>query len=368
MTFREAIKELITQPPYGTAPAAHSKKVLPLFRACVEDAAERHAGYRRYVTNWPVSLRQAERISDLPYLPVSVFKRPDSLSLLAPGSRQRVITSSGTTGQVPSRIVLDSETARLMSLGALQILRDFIGSHRRPYLIVDCPSTCGVDSQLNARSAAIRALMPLSTQWHACLTDAMQPNIEQLQALADQYRDQPILIYGFTYILWFHFAAYLEANSIHLNLPNAIVLHSGGWKRMAADAIDKETFCRAVGGVIGCRPDQVIDFYGLAENIGVVYPDCEYQNKHVPHFADITIRTPRTLQPVGEGETGIIQVGSLLPQSFPGHLLLTEDLGTVVHYDGCPCGRRGLAFRVHGRIPRAEIRGCGDVLAQKFAA
>jgi phenylacetate-coenzyme A ligase PaaK-like adenylate-forming protein len=368
MNFRETIKELVTQPLYDTAPAEHAHQALPLFRACIEDAAERHAGYGRYVSSWPVPLHQAERISDLPFLPVSVFKRPELLSLLAPGGRQRVVTSSGTTAQVPSRIVLDTETAKLMSLGALQILRNFIGSHRRPYLVIDCPSSSGVDSQLNARSAAIRALMPLATQWHACLTNAMQPDVDQLKALADQYRDQPILIYGFTYILWFHFAAHLEANGITLNLPHAMVLHSGGWKRMAADSIDKEKFCQSVGRVIGCRPDQVIDFYGLVENIGVAYPDCEYQNKHVPHFADITIRIPQTMGPVCEGETGIIQVGSLLPLSFPGHLLLTEDLGTVVHYDGCPCGRRGLAFRVHGRVPRAELRGCGDVLAHKFAA
>jgi phenylacetate-coenzyme A ligase PaaK-like adenylate-forming protein len=106
----------------------------------------------------------------------------------------------------------------------------------------------------------------------------------------------------------------------------------------------------------------------MVENIGVVYPDCEHLNKHVPIFADVTVRSPLTLEPVREGATGILQVGSLLPESFPGHLLLTEDLGTVVTYDGCPCGRRGLAFRLAGRIPQAELRGCGDVLAQRVAA
>ena len=61
------------------------------------------------------------------------------------------------------------------------------------------------------------------------------------------------------------------------------------------------------------------------------------------------------------GEQGLIQVCSALPTSFPGFLLLTEDLGQIVDYDGCPCGRRGVCFRFVGRAPKAEVRGCGNV-------
>jgi hypothetical protein len=49
---------------------------------------------------------------------------------------------------------------------------------------------------------------------------------------------------------------------------------------------------------------------------------------------------------------------STLPTSYPGHVLLTEDLG-VVHGidDGDWPGKR---FSVLGRLPRAEARGCSD--------
>ena len=46
---------------------------------------------------------------------------------------------------------------------------------------------------------------------------------------------------------------------------------------------------------------------------------------------------------------------SVLPTSFPGHLLLTEDIAEIVAYDGCRCGRRGTSFRFVGRVPKAEI-------------
>ena len=46
--------------------------------------------------------------------------------------------------------------------------------------------------------------------------------------------------------------------------------------------------------------------------------------------------------------------------SYPGHSLLTEDMGAILGVDDCPCGRKGKYFRIDGRIPQAEIRGCSD--------
>ena len=59
-----------------------------------------------------------------------------------------------------------------------------------------------------------------------------------------------------------------------------------------------------------------------------------------------------------EEQPGLLEVISTLPTSYPGHVLLTEDLG-VVHGidDGDWPGKR---FSVLGRLPRAEARGCSD--------
>ena len=87
-------------------------------------------------------------------------------------------------------------------------------------------------------------------------------------------------------------------------------------------------------------------------------------NKHAPAFADVLIRRPYTLAPADVGETGIIEVLSALPTSYPGQALLTEDQGVLVGVDDCPCGRKGSYFRFAGRIEEAEVRGCGDTFAQ----
>jgi acyl-protein synthetase LuxE len=73
-----------------------------------------------------------------------------------------------------------------------------------------------------------------------------------------------------------------------------------------------------------------------------------------------------TLKPVNAGEVGLVQVCSVLPSSFPGHLLLTEDTAQVIASDGCRCGRSGLAFRFAGRVAKAEARGCGNVEARRL--
>ena len=61
------------------------------------------------------------------------------------------------------------------------------------------------------------------------------------------------------------------------------------------------------------------------------------------------------------GNRGFIQLLSLLPTSYPGHSILTEDIGEIVDNKNCSCPLYGKRFLVHGRIKEAEIRGCSDV-------
>ena len=60
------------------------------------------------------------------------------------------------------------------------------------------------------------------------------------------------------------------------------------------------------------------------------------------------------------GESGIIQLLSVLPYSYPGHSILTEDEGVLLGEDDCDCGRLGKYFKIVGRLKEAEIRGCSD--------
>ncbi|MFM7460705.1 MAG: acyl-protein synthetase, partial [Burkholderiales bacterium] len=89
---------------------------------------------------------------------------------------------------------------------------------------------------------------------------------------------------------------------------------------------------------------------------------CEHGHLHSSSFSEVIIRDPIDFRACGVGERGLIQLLSLIPHSYPGHSLLSEDLGEVTGIDNCPCGRRGKTFIVHGRVKNSEARGCSDTI------
>ena len=58
---------------------------------------------------------------------------------------------------------------------------------------------------------------------------------------------------------------------------------------------------------------------------------------------------------------GIIQSLSIIPLSYPGHNILTEDQGYILGVDDCKCGKLGKYFLLTNRVKGTEIRGCSDV-------
>jgi hypothetical protein len=365
----DKINRLLAIPPYSQPPEGKQASLLELLKEEIERACQRHSGYENYVRGWPSDYHSADQVASLPYLPVSIFKANPPLSLVARNEITRTVNSSATTSQSPSRVALDLPTSRRMTKGIATIVRDFIGPARRPYLVVDVLGNTGAQSELGAREAAIRGLQPFASKVNYCLDlndlDSLVLNQDKLRGFVREWQNTESLVYGFTYILWNHLVKPLLADGVCLNLPKVRILHSGGWKRLQEQSVEKTAFNKGVACVFGCSPDCVIDFYGMVESIGVIFPDCAEGNKHSPAFGEVIVRDILTLQPVRQGEHGVVQVCSVLPTSFPGHLLLTEDMARVIAYDGCPCGRRGISFRFAGRIPKAEIRGCGNLESKR---
>ena len=372
--LEEQIAALLAAPTFSLEPAEHEARLLALLQSELAYAADRNERLRRYLEAWPSDYRTAERIADLPYLPVGAFKASPPLLLSGTESIIRTLASSATTGQTPSRVALDAPTSRRMVKGVVAIASDFIGSDRRPYLVIDTAETLTGAVQLGARAAAIQGLRPFATEMLCCLSgdDALEPRIDEsrLASFAAKWGAAEVLAYGFTYVIWQHFVKPLRERGIGLQMPNIRVLHSGGWKRLQDQAVTREAFAAGVAEVFGCAADRVLDFYGMVENVGVIYPDCKYGHKHAPAFAAVIVRDPLTLEPVDEGQQGLVQVCSVLPTSFPGFLVLTDDIAEVIRYDGCACGRRGISFRFVKRVPQAEIRGCGNIetLRQRSSA
>jgi acyl-CoA synthetase (AMP-forming)/AMP-acid ligase II len=376
--LEDEIERLLSTRLYSLPPEERQSTLLEVLRKEFDNACERHPGYKNYVQQWPKDYRTAGKVADLPFLPVAMLKANPPLSLVSADEIKRIVTSSATTSQMPGRAVLDSKTARRTTKGIVAIVRDFIGAARRPYLVVDTAPLMR-ETTVGARGAAIQGLQPFASETTYCLNLNAQGELvldrNKLKEFAENFasnrknnkgeQDAEVLVYGFTFVLWNHLVRPLLEESICLNLRKAWILHSGGWKRLQDQAVEKSRFNDGLAQVFGCSVDHVIDFYGMAEAVGVIYPDCCAGNKHAPAFSDVIVRNPLTLEPVAAGEEGIVQVCNVLPTSFPGNLLLTDDMARVIANDGCPCGRRGISFRFTRRIPDREPRGCGNIQSKR---
>ncbi len=375
MTPEQQVDALIRGPQYAMRQADKDAILIPLLRSVCREVAEHCRPYSRFLERSGGDCSLWRTMADIPPLPVAMFKR-FLLSAVPPEKVVRELLSSSTTEQRPSRILIDKTTAFRQSRALTSILKEHIGGRRRPLLVLDVPEAVEDRGGLSARGAAIRGIATFASKTvfgmkspgtGTSVAGGMQADWDGIAQFFEAYRDGPVLLFGFTFMVWASFVLEAERLGLQFHVSKAILLHSGGWKKLSAQAVSKDEFGQRASRVLGCGQSQVLDFYGMVEQVGTVFVDCEAGHKHAPAFGDVLLRQPGTLAAVAPGETGIIEVVSVLPTSYPGQALITEDQGLLVGVDDCPCGRKGRYFRFTRRIEQAEVRGCGDTYAQSRA-
>lgn len=355
--------EMITIPPYSLN--AEEKENL-LTRRLTELTGmhrENCSEYRRMLEASGFDMDAVRTWKDLPFLPVRLFKELELKSV----PREDVVktmTSSGTTGQAVSRIFLDRTTASNQQKTMVKIVSEFTGSARMPMIIIDCPDVVKNRAMFSARGAGILGFSIFGSKKIYALDDEMKLDAAGMKEFLDKFRGEKILLFGFTFMIWQHFykeLLRLKAEGIEFDLSNGILIHGGGWKKLTSEAVNEEEFHQRLKDV--CGLEHVHDYYGMVEQTGCIYMECEHGHLHASVFSDVVMRRPVDFSVCEIGEKGIIQVVSAIPESYPGHSLLTEDEGVILGEDDCPCGRKGKYFKVLGRLKNAEIRGCSDTYA-----
>ncbi len=319
--------------------------------------------YRRILSALTPDPDEIRSLADVPALPVGLFKT-HTLRSIPEDAVFKVVTSSGTTGAAVSRVHLDAAAARLQTRALASVMTHWLGASRLPMIVIDARSTLRERNTVSARGAGIIGMSTFGRDHFYALDDDMRLDRNGLAAWLKERSDSPILIFGFTFMVWEHLVRALEPGEV--DLQNAILIHSGGWKKLTDQAVGADEYKAELARVTGLR--RVHNFYGMAEQIGTVFVECERGFLHAPNAADIIVRDPATWEVVADGEVGVAQTFSALPESYPGHSVLTEDLARVEAIDSCPCGRRGKTVSFMGRVPEAELRGCSDVHAREVLA
>ena len=355
-------RALLELPPFGLPQAEKRARLLPMLSALTEHHAARCTPYRNVVERVFGGAGPAQRLEDLPFIPVTLFKT-HTLSSVPESEVVKVLTSSGTTGQQPSRIFLDAETAAVQSAVLVKVAQHFLGKERLPMVILDHPGVVRDRSSRSARGAGIIGMSQFGRRPFYAFRDDMSLDEAGLEAYLAQAAGSRVLLFGFTFMVWQYLVQVLERSGRRLDLSGGILVHSGGWKKLQDAAIDPRTFRERVQAVTGV--DRVINFYGMVEQVGGVYFENPLHHLHAPIYSEVIIRDPVTLAPLRDGRPGLVQVLSCLPTSYPGHSLLTEDLGVVHGEDPADTGMGGRYFEVLGRVPRAELRGCSDTFVAR---
>lgn len=319
--------------------------------------------YAKMLKGVSFDVEQAKSYEDLPFLPVRLFKELD-LKSVSQEEIVKTMNSSGTTGQKTSKIYLDRTTSSNQQKTMVKIVSHFTGSSRMPMIIIDSPTVLKDRKQFSARGAGILGFSIFGSKKIYGLDENMNLDVEGIARFLEQHQGQRIFLFGFTFMIWQHFYKELERlkdEGITFDLSNSVLIHGGGWKKLQNEAVSPEEFHDRLKSV--CGIDCIHDYYGMVEQTGSIYMQCECGHLHTSIFSDVIARRAKDFSVCDYGEAGILQVVSTIPESYPGHSLLTEDEGVILGEDDCPCGRKGKYFRINGRIAKAEIRGCSDTYA-----
>lgn len=313
--------------------------------------------YRRLLETFRMDPATVDSYEQLMMIPVRLFKEYELCSV----DRKEIfktMTSSGTSGQRVSKIFLDRKTSANQTKALVKTMEDFLGKKRRPMLILDTKAVIKNRSLFSARGAGILGFSMLGYDTTYALNENMQLDYSVVEEFLEKHQGEDLFLFGFTYIIWKHFYKELLNDGKTLNISNGILLHGGGFKKLLSEAVDNDAYKRCLEEVCGLQ--HIYNYYGMVEQTGSIYIECECGHLHASNFSDVIIRNPKDFSICPMGEKGMIELVSVLPTSYPGHVILTEDEGVILGEDDCPCGRKGKYFKILGRIRNAEIRGCSD--------
>ncbi|MFZ1132774.1 MAG: hypothetical protein WBV31_15365 [Terriglobales bacterium] len=356
------LDDLMQLPQYSVAQADKEAVLLAELTRLGKHHRQRSPEYARLARIMFPGSADPHNLADLPYLPVALFKE-HLLSSVPESEVFKILQSSGTTGQTPSRVVLDRETAQLQTLALSRIMCSVLGPNRLPMILVETADLIRDRRQFNARAAGLLGMLNFGRDHFYALDSNLELRLPELKDFLRRFGGAPFLMFGFTFLVWSRF--YQPLADAGLDFSHGILIHSGGWKKLQEESVSAADFRAALRQALGLT--RVYNFYGMVEQVGSVFLEGDDGYLYPPNFADVIVRDPTTFEELPNGQTGVLEVLSALPRSYPGHCLLTEDLGVVHAVDSPSCGRLGKAFSVLGRIPKAELRGCSDVIAAKVS-
>lgn len=325
-----------------------------------------NSAYRGYCEG-----RRAATVSrwqEIPPVPTAAFKHLNLLSVEPGRAAEAVFHTSGTTRGSAGRGRHPVARLALYRAAALPPLREHVltGAAELGLLsLVPSPAQAphsSLSRMIGMTAEAVGAPDP----WFASADGSVRVAEATAAARAAVAEDRPVLVAAtaFALVQWLDA---LTADGVALRLPaGSRLMETGGFKGRVREVARADLY-EAVEERLGVPQARIVNEYGMTELLSQFYepvlsdPDAPAAVDARVHRAPAWVRT-RVLDPVTLAE---------LPAGAPGLLchfdlanagsvccLLTEDLGVAV----------AGGFRLMGRVPGAEPRGCSLATEDLLAA
>ena len=289
--------------------------------------AQRCAPYRQYVELLGVEPSHVSRIEDIPFLPIEFFKAMDVYC--GEQEPEKVFTSSSTTGQTPSRHMMQS--LALYEQAFTRAFEQFYGK-------VEGWSIYGLLPNYLQREGSSLVYM-VDRLIARCGSGGFYLD-EYEKLLSDMAADpKPKILLGVSYALWDLAEQYAP------KLENTVVMETGGMKGHREE-LPKAEFHKILTSAFGV--EKIHSEYGMAELTSQAYSSGDGVF-YAPQWMRVLARdvnNPLKVLPAGSrGALNIIDLANLSSCAF----IATQDVGRT-YEDG--------VFMVEGRLSGAEVRGC----------
>jgi phenylacetate-coenzyme A ligase PaaK-like adenylate-forming protein len=298
--------------------------------------AQENAVYREYLKHLNVNAGDINRIEDIPFLPIELFKSHKILS--GKSEEQKIIfSSSGTTGTSTSKhYVSQLEIYERSFLGAFN---KFYGSPKEFRILALLPS------YLERTGSSLIYMV------ERLIKDSAHPDsgfflddFDQLRNILSTESDRETLLIGVSFAL----LDFIEQESIELK--NTTVMETGGMKGRRKE-LTREELHKELQEGFGI--DSIHSEYGMTELLSQAYSkgngifEC-------PAWMKVLVRDtndPLTIFPAGKsGGVNVIDLANINSCSF----IATSDLGRT-YDDG--------SFEILGRFDYSDLRGCNLMVA-----
>lgn len=305
----------------------------------------------------PEKILIEEDLKDIPYTMVHLFKEHEFCSV--PRDQiELTLTSSGTGGQKSvqylSRKSLDNVKKLALnihkSLGMVtENTYNYLCFTYDPHKASDL-GTAFTDELLTNFTKKNEVYYAI--EWRED-KNKFELNEEGVLAALKRFEksELPCRILGFPALLYNLILKY----DIKANLgPNSWLQTGGGWKNYEDKEISKKDFRKFIADRLGIPESHQRDLFGMVEH-GIPYVDCEMGNLHIPNYARVFIRDPKTLKILPEGDIGLAHFLCSYNFSYPAMSLLTTDYASI---GSCSCRIGGKVLELKGRAGVSKHKGC----------